>query len=312
VALVERRSNAERGLEDGTVIPPERVHTSVELSRVLARLFPLLRAVRPADLSATLTALATALNGRGEQLGEMLESLDAYLADLNLHLPTLQEDLRLLADVASTYELAAPDLLAALANLTVTADTIVEKDDALGTLFGEVAGMARVGTRVLATNETQLVRFAELSVPTLALLDKYAPEYNCLFRGLYRFHPRLNKTFEGGAVKQFVEVPTPQVRGYDGRDVPEYADERGPRCLGLPYDVSPRNPFSDLANGTTMDTAKGRGYTYMPGGGTTPVSVTQQRATTALLSDRVGRSAEDIPALSVLMYAPLVDGVPGA
>ena len=66
-------------LEDGNVIPPERVHTTVELGRVLAGLFPLLRTVRPADLSATLAALATALNGRGEQIGETLEKLDAYL-----------------------------------------------------------------------------------------------------------------------------------------------------------------------------------------------------------------------------------------
>ena len=51
------------------MIPSDRVETNVELNRILSNLFPLLRAVRPADLNATLNALATALNGRGEELG---------------------------------------------------------------------------------------------------------------------------------------------------------------------------------------------------------------------------------------------------
>ena len=50
-------------LSDGDVIPADRVNTNVELSQILADLFPLLRAVRPADLNATLNALSTALAG---------------------------------------------------------------------------------------------------------------------------------------------------------------------------------------------------------------------------------------------------------
>src|SRR5918995_1340098 len=101
---------------DGAVIPPERVETNVELSRILANLFPLLRSVRPADLNATLNALATALGGRGEELGVTLEKLDSYLGAIDDHLPTLRQDLILLADVADTYAAAAPDLIGILRN----------------------------------------------------------------------------------------------------------------------------------------------------------------------------------------------------
>ncbi len=100
------------------MIPASRVETNVELSRILANLFPLLRAVRPADLNATLNALATALGGRGEQLGQTMDELDSYLGEIGDHLPTLREDLVKLADVADTYDLAAPDLLAVLSNVT--------------------------------------------------------------------------------------------------------------------------------------------------------------------------------------------------
>ncbi len=50
-------------LADGDVIPSDRVETNVELSQVLADLFPLLRAVRPADLNMTLNALADGPRG---------------------------------------------------------------------------------------------------------------------------------------------------------------------------------------------------------------------------------------------------------
>ena len=59
----------------------------------------------------TLNALATALEGRGEQLGETLDELDAYLGEISDKLPTLREDLVSLANVADTYDLAAPDLI---------------------------------------------------------------------------------------------------------------------------------------------------------------------------------------------------------
>lgn len=53
VSLVPPADPSSTPLQNGDVIPPDRVDTNVELSQVLNRLFPLLRAVRPADLNAT-------------------------------------------------------------------------------------------------------------------------------------------------------------------------------------------------------------------------------------------------------------------
>ena len=83
------------------MIPPSRVHTNVELQKILADLFPLLRSIRPADLSSTLYALANALRGRGDQIGQTIVKLDNYLTRINVHLPTLQQDLVLLAKVST-------------------------------------------------------------------------------------------------------------------------------------------------------------------------------------------------------------------
>ncbi len=329
VALQPAGKGGPTGIEDGTVIPPERVHTSVELGEVLSRLFPLLETVKPQDLSATLAALATALSGRGEAIGHSLEKLDDYLTDMNPHLPALQDDLRLLASVAGTYDAAAPDLMTVLANLTVTSRTITAEKGKLGGFFGSVTDLSDVSTRILKDNEVAAIRATRLSAPILALLDKYSPEYNCLLRGIAAYKPVLQKTFEGGRVKQYVEFPTTQRRGYDQRDFPEYKDTRGPNCYGLPNNPPEPWPGLDLKNGTNADSKRGLGNSYFPAGEEPTASFQQQllqalqgspvsapwyageptgerRVTTAVLSARTGQPADAIPTLSTLMYTPML------
>jgi phospholipid/cholesterol/gamma-HCH transport system substrate-binding protein len=315
------------GIPDGMVIPEQRVTTTVELGRVLARLDPLLRTVRPVDLNATLSALATALNGRGDLIGDSLVQLDDYLTDINVHLPTLMEDLRLLGSVTKTYDASAPDLLTTLDNLTFTSRTIIEKREEISPFLRSVTDIGNVSARILEDNEVNAVRSVKLSEPLLRVLDKYSPEYECLLRGIAVYKPILEKTFEGGRVKQFVEFPNPQHRGYDRRDLPAYKDKRGPRCYGMPNNPPVPWPGLDLRNGTDMDSDRGRGNSYAPPGGppgggasqdlfgalggqqtSTPQgsSPAERRAAGALLSMRTGRSGADVPALSQLMYEPLV------
>lgn len=324
------------GIKDGTVIPPERVTTSVELGRVLERLFPLLRTVRPADLSATLGALATALNGRGQRLGDTLEQLDGYLTTMNPYLPDLQRDLQLLATVTTAYDVAAPDLVRALGNLTVTSRTITSRPEQLAGLLRSVAGVSDTTARVLEDNEVAAIRATKDSKPILGLLEKYAPEYDCLLRGVAAYKPILIKTFEGGRVKQFVEFPTTQRRGYDRRDRPQYEDTRGPRCYGLPDNPPVPWPGLDLKNGTDLDSERGLGNSYFPGGAEPGPSFLQdlieaftgqnfptamvdpattragRSASAALLSTRTGRASSQIPALSAYMYAPMTHAGEGS
>ena len=56
---------------------------------MLNDLYPLLRAVQPAEINQTLNAIATALEGRGELIGENFETVDAYLKRLNPQIPAI-------------------------------------------------------------------------------------------------------------------------------------------------------------------------------------------------------------------------------
>src|SRR6185312_2123302 len=105
-------------------ISQDRSSTAIELEQVFDDLLPMLQAVRPQDLSATLNAIATALEGRGTQLGENLRLVDGYLKQIQPHVLTLQSDISRLADVASVYASAAPDLVDTIRNLAVTSRTV--------------------------------------------------------------------------------------------------------------------------------------------------------------------------------------------
>jgi len=319
IALTAPEAPADRPLADGDVIPADRVDTNVELSRILRDLFPLLRAVRPADLNATLNALATALAGRGEQIGATLEELDAYVTSIGEHLPTLRQDLIALADVARTYDLAAPDLVRMLRNVTVTGRTVIEEEAQLQAFFSDVAGVSRTGTRVLADNEQNLIRLGELSRPTMALLDTYAPQYPCLFKGIDRYSKNLGEIFEGDTIRQMLELGASQKEPYDEDDKPVYGETgRGPLCHGLPFPEVPIDPFP-LRDGSDNDDDPSQ--SPVPGGQPDPgmqlaASVTsgfagtraEQTVVNSVLAARTGRAVDSFGPMASLLYGPLLRG----
>ncbi len=301
-------------LRDGDEISSDRVETNVELSRVLANLFPLLRSIRPADLNATLNALATALAGRGEQLGQTLDDLGEYLGAIDDSLPTLRRDLQLLADVAHTYDLAAPDLLSTLKNITVTGKTIIDRSKQLDAFFSDLAGLADTSAELLAENETNLIRVTDLSEPITNLLAVYSPEFPCLLRGLDRYTANLNQIFEGGRVKQYVELGAVQREGYKVEDRPVYGEVgHGPWCLGLPYPEVPIGPVV-LNDGDNRSIDKTSPLNILTGQALARPSMgfsgteADYRIISALLAADSGKSVDRYGSVATLLYGPLVRG----
>ncbi|MET8310377.1 MCE family protein [Micromonospora sp. NPDC005173] len=304
-------------IRDGAVITQDRSSTAVELERVLDEALPLLQAVRPDQLAATLGAIAAALEGRGEQLGANAERLDAYLRQLNPAMPTIAEDVRKLAVVLDSYDAALPDLLALLRDVTVTARTVTDQRAQLAAFLADTTDTADATRSFLDRHGDQLIELGQVSRPVLQLLATYAPEYPCLMSGLVALQPRVEEVFSGGRMHITLEVTRDGGKYEKGRDEPVYGAHGGPQCRGLPQ---PGQPAPDVPVNDGYDRGGARPRTPLPVGlpATAPAgaSPAMGRAATgeerALVKPLIGAVTgilpAEVPDIAVLLWGPLLRG----
>jgi virulence factor Mce-like protein len=236
VSLELPEAPSEERLGDGDVIGQDRSENATELQRVIDDTLPLLQAVQPQDLAFTLGAIADAVRGRGESLGDNLVATGDYFGEINTVLPELQEDISLLADFADTYDGAAEDLLAVLDNLAITNTTVVDQAEQLRRTFTVGTSFSNTTAGFLETNERNLISLAETSRPVLGLFAEYSPMYTCLLEGLARSNPMIGETFGADgdpALNLNIVVSLPPRNPYVPGDQPAYADNSGPDCRGL-------------------------------------------------------------------------------
>ena len=223
-----------RAIRAGDVIPQDRTKVAIELEQVFEDLLPLLRAVDPAKLSTTLNALATALEGRGTQLGQNLVLVDRYFKAFNPKLPVLQADISGLADLASTYAVAAPQLVSALRNLVTTNTTIVEKQDALAGFLASTAGFANTTADFLDANGERIIQVGRVNRPTVEVLAKYSPQYPCFSEALVKWLPRIDDAFRDNTFHITIEISSAQRPAYKPGEEPRWGENRAATCNLLP------------------------------------------------------------------------------
>lgn len=276
-------------LASGDVIGQDRTAEGIEVEKVLDDLMPVLQAVQPQKLSVTLTAISTALQGRGPQLGRTLTQLGQYVGELNPQLPTLEHDLKALTTTSNTYHQAAPNLLAALQNLTTTSRTLVAERANLQNLYGTVTTASDDLDDFLAANEDNLIQVSSASLPTLDTLARYSPEYPCFLKQMAGLVPTVDKAFGKGTnepgLHATLEITVNRGPYEPGQDTPRYNDNRGPRC----YATSPApNPFPQYApDGAIQDGSTHPAAAKSSGGGLVPDS-RQATSTSAAASGDSG------------------------
>ncbi|MEV7569471.1 MCE family protein [Streptomyces tanashiensis] len=257
VALVPPANASTRPLGPGDVIPEDRSSNAVELQQVLDNVLPLLTAVQPQKLSATLSAVSRALEGRGDKLGETLAELDAHLREFNPHLPALTRDLKELVKVSHLYADAAPDIVTALTDFTTTSGTLAEKEGELAGTLGATTRTAQDLTAFLRQNKNNIIRLSATSRPTLQLLAEYSPSFPCTLRTLAQFVPAMDKALGKGTDQPglHVEVTTVPSRGayVPGRDTPSYGSGGGPHCYPVPYLGVPAAPAARASAAADQD-----------------------------------------------------------
>ncbi|MER7401022.1 MCE family protein [Streptomyces sp. NPDC000070] len=300
VDLVAPRGSSGRPIRAGDVITQDRTRVGIELQQLMNDLLPLLRTVQPGKLNATLSAFATALDGRGDRIGDNLTRVEAYLRRLNPHLPSLKEDIARFADVAEVYGDAAPDLMEILRNAVTTSRTIVEERDRLAAALKTTATVAGTAEDFLDANGDRLITLGRVSRPTLELFARYSPQYPCLLAGLVRQEKASEEAFRGGKMHITLEVVRAQ-GAYEPGEEPRYGERSGPNCRDLPHPPVPA-PGAHLNDGSKKASPSS--------GGPLGVSATrtEQRAVGSLVAPVLGVPADEVPPVATLLFGPMARG----
>ncbi len=313
VELVIPQQRASTSLTSGSTITQTQL--PIEVERVLNDIYPLLRAVQPAELSYTLNAIASALEGRGDSIGQSIETLDGYLKRINPQVPALVEDLRLLASVSGTYADVMPQIADTLRNTVKTGKTLKEKEGQLNAFLKETTSFSGTADAFLEANGNNIVRLGQLTQPTAQLLKRYAPEYPCMLEGLVKQIPMLANTFRGMIFHIDVILLPRQPRGYGAQDVPVFGADNGPNCAGLP---SPKIPFKGVPNFADGVDNLGRGDAQRtaPSVDASPTGATAGAAAGpaekalfgSLAAPVLGVPGDEVPDLATLLLGPLTAG----
>ena len=304
----------------------------IEVEKVLNDLYPLLRTVQPAELNYTLNALADALEGRGEKIGETIVTLDSYLKRMNPQLPALIQDIKLLATVTGTYADVTPQLASTLRNLTKTGNTLRSKQQKLNSFLTDLTAFSDTTTQFLNDNGNNIIRLGQLSEPILALLRRYSGEFPCLLEGIVKQAPRLGNTFRGFIFHINLNTLPNQPRGYTAADKPVYGADNGPNCAGLPSPPIPYYPrggqFPNINDGTTglgkgdnqraatgfaqrgASASTGSAATTQRDGLTVGTSGTasQKALINSLLAPSMGVPVDQVSDVASLLFAPAMAG----
>ena len=216
------------------MIPQDRSTTAIELERVLDDLLPLLRTIQPAKLNATLNALATALEGRGERLGENLELVDGYFTELNPELPDDQEGHlragRRVADLRRRGPRPGADAAQLLA---------VDHEHDQGQVGRPTPASSpappgsrrRPGELLRGERATGSSSWPPSAGRPSSCWRGTRPEYPCLLQGLAQSNDFIGKTFANGELHITLEV-TQARKGYVPGEEPGWGEHRGPDCYG--------------------------------------------------------------------------------
>jgi phospholipid/cholesterol/gamma-HCH transport system substrate-binding protein len=240
-------------LEDGQFIAADRSPTAASLQTALANAYDLLTSVHPAQLDAALSALATALQGQGQNINHLIARADAYLAKLAPHLPKLNDVITSLATVTAQLARNAPELMSSLSNVLVLAKGILADKqvvaqllDVAPTAVGHAQQLLNASTVdhavTIVRNEVPitaaLAANPDALINTLAGFHAFANTFNeTLAKGPYlranilltgADFTRLPIAAAGGKGTVFHEIVNP--REYTLADCPRYDGASGPNC----------------------------------------------------------------------------------
>lgn len=302
VALVMPPTPSAQTLAQVRTISQDSSADAVELEKVLNDLEPMLTAVQPEKLAVTLGAISQTLQGRGSQLGKTLDQLNSYLHEFNPQLPALDHDIRELVQVSQTYSQAAPGIVSALHDFSITSQTVAAEASNLTTLYATVTAASQNLHTFVQHNQGSLINLATDSTVTLHTLARYSREFPCLLQGLADFVPNINKVLGAGTKQPGIHITVHPVQSQGrfaaGVNKPFFGDNLGPHCYSVPFGGISLN---DGAGGHTSAsvTAAGLGMPNAPA---------ENELINELVATSVNQPPQSLPSWTSVLLGPIYRG----
>jgi virulence factor Mce-like protein len=225
----------------GAVVP-------IEFEKFLNDIYPLLTAVEPENLATTLSALSTTLEGRGEDLGSTLVTMNNYLEKFNPETQGAVNDIIKFGQLSDSYADDMPTFGRLLRNQVITSNTIVAKRTQLAAFFDESRRLSDQLTVLFKASGNDMVAVAAQSVAPLGVSAKYSSTFPCFFKAYDRLiKERLDSVFRGLTLHIDLEMIAPQPTKY------EIADGRGRPSPPGEHPVVPSQAVIDSNPGADPD-----------------------------------------------------------
>jgi phospholipid/cholesterol/gamma-HCH transport system substrate-binding protein len=306
VDLVVPANPTTQTLADTRTINQNHSVDAIELEKVLNDLYPMLTAIQPQKLSVTLTAIASALQGRGTELGQTLDNINSYLKQFDTQLPALDTDIRELVGVTQTYAQASPGIVQTLNDFASTGQVVVSEASNLDSLYSTVTDASQNLTTFLDQNQQNIIGLSTDSQTTLQNLARYSSEFPCVLSQLTTFATNMNKVLGAGTSRPGIEVTVHPVESRGAYEpsvnTPKYEDNLGPHCYATPFDGIGLN---DGASPTTVD----GGATEVPAAG---LGLANSASENEFINELVSPSANvpptDLPSWSSVLLGPIFRG----
>jgi virulence factor Mce-like protein len=215
------------------VIAQDRSAKTLELQDALDSTYRVMSAVKPAELATTLSTVASALDGRGAEIGDTVETLNSYLAKIDPQIPLLRKDLSLLASSMATFADLSPDLLDAVQDSLTTSHTIVDKRAQLTSIIGGGTSLVDEGDRLLTNQEQPFVETIRQAATVVDAMHDERAGISSGFRAFVEFANRAAKAFSDGPwMNTDVFIKTGDDAPYTAVDCPRFGSAAGDNCPG--------------------------------------------------------------------------------
>lgn len=217
-------------LKAGDVIRQDSSQGTVELQTALDSIDELVDALGPSELASALHTVASALDGRGDDLGHTIDEFSAYIDRLEPMVPKVRKDLRLLVVNLDAVARNAPDLLDATDDARITLNKLAKRQHRMEKLLDGGSALLRESNSFFTSTEEDYLTALGLSVTLVDVLHDGRSGLRDTLLETGNVSRNLLTVLEDGYARVEGVIYLAGADEYTRADCPRYGSLKGANC----------------------------------------------------------------------------------